>query len=229
MVTKSRGSFRYCVECNNSNKKVIKKQSTKNIPCCLSDKARRSIKGWSPVFDLYGATLYHLVYHYSLSLHINHLLFLHTYGIGIGILTLGLSSFLSFLILFLYCIYILLLSSSGLTKNKGLLYGLLYIGSFVILQIFAVSFIAEAVNEFQKIETVALGLLITLVSFMMQLIGHCLHENFATEPHLVHGFIAAPFLEFVSLLIRCKIIDTYKIGSILYGLLDRVECHRSST
>ena len=230
MPRKNRGSFRYFVECNNlNNKKVVTKQSTKNIPCCLNNKARRSIKGWSPVFDLYGAILYHLVYHYSLSLHINHLVFLHTYGIGIGVLTLGVSSFLSFLILFSYCIYILLLSSSGLKKNKGLLYGLLYIGSFVTVQIFAVYSIAEAVNEFQKIETVALGLLIILVSFMMQLVGHCLHENFATEPHLVHGFIAAPFLEFISLLIRCKIINTYKVGSTLYGLLDKVEYHRSST
>jgi hypothetical protein len=182
------------------------------------------------MFDLYGAVIYHLVYHYSLSLHVNHLVFLHTYGIGIGVLTFSLSThYISFLILFLYCIYILLLSSSGLKNFKDLSYGLLYIITVIILQVFAVFVIAKAVNEFKKIEIAALGLLIILISFMMQLIGHCLHEKFATEPHLVHGFIAAPFLEFISLLIRCGIIDTYKNNSTWFGLLDKVEYHRSST
>ena len=38
------------------------------------------------------------------------------------------------------------------------------------------------------------GVALVLMSFVAQLAGHALHEEFAAPPHLFHGFVAAPLL-----------------------------------
>ena len=52
---------------------------------------------------------------------------------------------------------------------------------------------------------------IVLGSFAMQILGHCMFEEFHSPPNLIHGFVAAPLLEFVSLVFRLGFLAELRV------------------
>ena len=45
----------------------------------------------------------------------------------------------------------------------------------------------------------------------MQILGHCMFEEFHSPPNLLHGFVAAPLLEFVSLVFRLGFLAELRV------------------
>lgn len=145
------------------------------------------------------AIAYHLLFHSSLGIQINHLIFLHTYLLGVFILSscdwitffLSMSPFMLYASLIIrpwhYCVlynlFILIIATVGMWINLYLL-GSVYLW-----------------------ETVVISLVIILFSFICQLVGHYLFEKIQAPPSLLHGFIAAPILEFQSFLMRMNVVD----------------------
>jgi hypothetical protein len=188
--------------------------------CCLCDKPKTSVVAFRP-FHLREAIVYHLVYHYSLGLHINHLIFLHTYGIGVGLTTLaiGNASYFyapSWVVLAFYTLYIMLL---------GKKIGVAYVVCVVSAQVYAIFLLKASIEGVwtanAMVSSLSLqaffggtGIAVVFASFMFQLVGHCVHERFGAPPNLLHGTVCAPFLEFVSLCLRAGLVDTLKESNV---------------
>ena len=206
--------------------------------CCLWDKPRTFVVSFRP-FHLREAMVYHLAYHYSLGLHINHLLFLHTYGIGVGISTLaigGASYFYapSWILLAFYTVYVLFL---------GKKIGAAYISCAVPAQVYAIFLLKSSIEATWSVDSTlsslslnvlfgGVGIGIVIASFVFQLMGHCAHERFGAPPNLLHGFVCAPFLEFVSCCLRTGLIDTTKATSAeskntFFSIWDEVDLVRN--
>lgn len=139
------------------------------------------------LLDRKKALVYHMTFHFSLELHINHMIFLHSYMFGIfTISSLGgwLSLFMAALPFLLYTIFII----------KPV------IGAgFYICVVSGLAVAAEVFGNYIATSdwmTAVIGLGIVLISFCCQLAGHAFYEDYFAPPALLHGFIAAPILEF---------------------------------
>lgn len=158
-------------------------------------KPATEVVDFSPL-PLRAALTYHLIYHYSFMLHVNHLIFLHTYLFGMLLL---LASSTEWLVLAgttaVYAMYVIVL-----TQRLALPY-VAFVGG-----------LAAAAWELQRWLSIAVELApwmvaliavgVVLSSFICQLVGHAVHERFQAPPAILHGFVAAPPLEYVSLLGR---------------------------
>lgn len=98
----------------------------------------------------------------------------------------------------LYAVY-----CTVLVRLYGLLYGLLQVG-LGFLALLACDDLTSASKDapWHWAEVLALGFGLIIASFMCQLVGHARYEKYSAPPHLFHGFVAAPILEFVSLVFR---------------------------
>lgn len=138
--------------------------------------------------DRKRALFYHLVFHHSTPLHINHMIFLHTNFISLVLVTVIFSMYA--------CVII-----------RPLHFTALY--TLGILVLAAVAFVFEAylssTYDLQKWAIGAIGGGVVLASFVCQLLGHALYEDFTASPNLIHGFLAAPILEFQCFLYRWKL------------------------
>ena len=94
-----------------------------------------------------------------------------------------------------YAAYALLLTRGAALPYVGVIAGLCFAAWEVRGAILAL-----ADGSAYSVALVGTGIVLT--SFTAQLLGHALHERFQAPPLLMHGFVAAPVLEFVSLLFR---------------------------
>jgi uncharacterized membrane protein YGL010W len=67
-----------------------------------------------------------------------------------------------------------------------------------------------AAHGWAQWQVTLLGLGTVLASFTFQLVGHALHEDFSAPPLLFHGFVAAPLLEYMSLVFRIGGLPTLR-------------------
>lgn len=165
-----------------------------------------SVLSFDP-FDLKSSMVYHCIYHHSLALHLNHLVFLNTYIIGMLVTSSGLCGTLSdddhgqcsvWTMVVLFDTYALVL-----TRGVALPYAAM-VGGFGVLAMM----LSNTVHAYyhSHVYVILVGLGIMLCSFAAQLLGHRYFERFAAPPHLFHGFVAAPLLEYSSLLFRLGLL-----------------------
>ncbi len=163
------------------------------------------------------------MYHRSLGLHVNHLLFLHTYTLSVFLLlhTVPLPAPLAALPPMAFfaalCAYTLFLDAW-----RGAPYCLLLVYlAWVAGQWSAGVWLDDAAQSllpWAPLRPVLL-LLCILSSFALQLTGHAMFEIFQAPAIALHGFFAAPPLEWFALLAR--------LGLLPRSVLDRV-WHRVS-
>lgn len=144
--------------------------------------------------SLESGLLYHVVYHASLALHFNHLLFLQSYELGVLLLLCAGSEWLMTAVAALYAVY-----AAWLAREKALPF-LASLAGLAAAAWYAVAALGAA--GLARWEVALLGLSLVLGSFVLQLLGHWLFEEFNAKPSLLHGFVSAPILEGVVLLFR---------------------------
>eukprot|EP00756_Hemistasia_phaeocysticola_P059026 Hpha_TRINITY_DN35725_c0_g1::TRINITY_DN35725_c0_g1_i1::g.139861::m.139861 len=146
-------------------------------------------------FSLESSMVYHLIYHYSIPMHINHLIFLNTYmfGVFLAFSSTGLWPVVS-AVAVLYALYAVMLTR-GVAVPYALFVGGMACGAWFVVE-------NELIGHLLKWHYALVGLGVILVSFILQLAGHAVHEDFKAPPLLKHGFVSAPVLEFMSLVFR---------------------------
>lgn len=180
---------------------MIKTHAVRTRRLCICSKPVTEVTQFSP-WTLHEAMLYHRIYHYSFGLHVNHLVLLNSYMFGMFLLlaSLGYSS-LVVASLGCYALYVVALC---LDYKYTMMLVLPYLVFLCCLAHGAWS-VQEYLSKHGSLErwliaSSALGIVFS--SFALQLIGHWLHEVFNAPPSLMHGFISAPVLEYVSLMWR---------------------------
>jgi uncharacterized membrane protein YGL010W len=146
--------------------------------------------------------VYHRTFHHTFALHINHLIFLNSYLFGVSLLLNTISPYAVIPVFAAYSLYAMNLMSSR-SHFQEVLTGALYIcivGCIAVGAYFCNEHLMTELGKTWKKIMVDVGII--LGSFMMQILGHCLFEEFHAPPDLIHGFVAAPLLEFVSLVFR---------------------------
>ena len=91
----------------------------------------------------------------------------------------------------------------------GAFYIVFVVGGVAVGAYFFNEHMMKAFGKVWKKILVDLG--IVLGSFVMQILGHCMFEEFHSPPNLAHGFIAAPLLEFVSLVFRLGFLHDLRV------------------
>jgi hypothetical protein len=144
------------------------------------------------LFQFEDALIYHLTYHGSQGIHINHLIFSAGYVFGIMLLALSIQFEVALAILALYTWYCV-----KMEYYLGMTY------STVLVVLFMVAFLVwYMILDRKPAYYLLLGII--LGSLVCQLIGHRIHENVQASPNILHGLVAAPFLEWCSLFYRRK-------------------------
>ena len=143
--------------------------------------------------SLRSSMVYHLTYHHSLALHINHLVFLNTYLFGVWLLLSAVHPVCCWVAISGYTLYSLRVAGWALGLPFGLLQGASGYGAI------AVHAGALVAWRWTTYEVAGLGFSLVIGSFLAQLAGHAASEAFVAPPHLFHGLVAAPLLEWVSL------------------------------
>ena len=176
-----------------------------------------------------GAAVYHYVYHYSFALHLNHMIFLHSYLFGV-ILAFAAAPLPRVFVEqfgaeFSAWMFPAAFSTAYLAYSM-LLNGIVRGGSYgcVIASILsgAVYFRNETLEHLDGGMCALIAVGFILASFACQLIGHAIHEKFKASPNLMHGFIAAPVLEWRMLFYR---LGCYEIEfRELHRRVENVRC-----
>ena len=148
-------------------------------------------------FRFREAVVYHLVYHFSFGMHVNHLIFLPMYLVGVFVLA-GLvwPPWLCIALAALLALY-----STGLA---GVLLGVSFA---VIVELPAVLLANYARSEWGGGTLGGVGILglgTMLGAFALQLIGHAAFEDIQASPNLMHGFVSAPILEWACMWLRLR-------------------------
>ena len=163
-------------------------------------------KGPTGVIDydflsLESSMVYHLIYHHSLALHLNHLLLLNTYlfGVFLAFAGTGLWPILA-AVAGLYATY-----AVALTRCVALPYAVV-VGGLASAAWFVVDAACTPESELRTWHFVGVGVGVVLVSLLLQLAGHAAHEHFQAPPLLKHGFVSAPVLEYMSLVFRMGLL-----------------------
>lgn len=171
------------------------------------------------------ALIYHRIFHFSASVQVNHMVFLHTYLFGVGLIAAAIGWPVSLITSLFYVSY----ATWVIRPLRG---AILY--SILVFAIFMLPFIWKVIFQLSWVKwMVALvGIGIVLLSFIFQLLGHYFHEDFFAPPNLMHGFIAAPILEVQWLLLSvfCKSTGEYNVimGEVLNSrkllIADKARC-----
>jgi hypothetical protein len=166
------------------------------------------------------AIKYHLIYHHSFGLRVNHLIFLQTYQLGVFLCAsaaggvICLCSVVGFL-----CLYTLLLSGQFLCKTNASVCASAACASYLGV-LGSLGIAAQYLQlHFSREMLSVVGITVLLGSFILQLIGHALCEDLHAPPRLFHGFVAAPPLEHISLLLSCGCFGE----SFRQSIMDEVE------
>ena len=170
---------------------------------------------------------FHLTYHSSILIHINHGIFCHTYLFGLFLLFASISFTVNMSFLVVYIIITLFTLGFNIPS-------LLYLPILI-----AFSFMAQIVHDNYLIGLisfifpyiVAVGLI--FISLIMQQISHCCYEKYHPKMDFItlyHAFIASPFLQWMTFFILCNCdfsCDCLIIPHDLYGIRDAVDKRRS--
>lgn len=145
-------------------------------------------------FSLESSMVYHLIYHNSLAIHVNHMFFLNTYLFGVFLIVASFGLWqLVFAVAALYALYAVVLTRGMAAPYAAIVISGLAAGAW---------FLVDTTTSFDNRYYAFIGLGVVLVSFVLQLIGHAVHEEFNAQPLLKHGFVSAPVLEYVSFVFR---------------------------
>ena len=187
-------------------------------------------------FRIRRAVLYHLVYHRSLAIAINHLCFLHTYLFGILLFTAAPVRAGG--------IFLCIAVTACLAANViigGVRLGVSHT-ALVIIPLAAAAWMAALAlttsrgdssrsiaaaaratatwdrllapveNWMGTVLIAVASIAVVLLSFALQLLGHCAHEHFKAVVQPLHGLVAAPLLEFACIFVRRGVWD---LGGVL--------------
>ena len=182
-------------------------------------------------FNLEHSMHFHLAYHYTSSIHLNHMIFLHSYLYGM-LLTcaataqciqqkvvedldnIGLRSASLITLFIIYLLYAILIFSLMVSyRPPGSVLRILVIRGLVAGYVLVVGLIAVCVHltmhhssTLKCWHVVLIGISVVIGSFICQLIGHFYCEQFMASPDVWHGFVVAPILEWVSFLFRLNFL-----------------------
>jgi hypothetical protein len=147
------------------------------------------------------AILYHSTFHYTFNLHINHMIFLHTYLFGLLLLC-SCGGWIPLIVIdAMYIIYAWKLIQP---HAYAIAYSLFLCAIGFVAKFFL--FIMESEYDYEVWEVVIIGVGIIIVSFMCQLYGHHRYEDYTAPPSLTHGLFAAPILEFQCFLYWSRLV-----------------------
>jgi hypothetical protein len=159
--------------------------------------------------DRERALRYHLMFHHSLALHINHMIFLHTFLFGV-LLCSSLNAAALISVTAAYTLY----ASIIIRPAKFYFIYILVPGILALSAVICEDYISTKFST-QKWLVGAAGSAIILSSFAFQLMGHALHEELFAPPNIFHGFLAAPILEFQCFIFRMRYVDASEYDSIM--------------
>jgi hypothetical protein len=154
--------------------------------------------------------VYHLVYHHSLGIHVNHLAFLNAYLLAVLTLLDGADALLRLPVLLPAGIRVLPAALVAAVWAYALRLGgvrsapyCVFVGALgqVATAGLLQSLLGYTRDDAPGVSTGA-GFGFMLAAFLCQLAGHALFEVFQAPPSLIHGFFAAPVLEWLALLGR---------------------------
>lgn len=143
-------------------------------------------------WELETALVYHRVFHYSLGIHVNHLVFLNTYLLGIFV---ALGSVHG---------AVLGVVALALSAHAFELAGACVAAPFAV-QVAGLVLVAESAQNALDagIGAMTMGLAVALASLLAQVAGHAVFEELRPlRPAPLHGLVCAPFLESVALQFR---------------------------
>jgi hypothetical protein len=154
---------------------------------------------------------YHWAYHWTLSLHLNHMIFLNTYLFSVFLVAASSGYWqVPAALAAAYSLYVVVLAR-WVGAPYVVLVGLLASGAWLLRLALAGDFVearpplalAGSGVRLEPWQILLVGVGAMLGSFICQLVGHARTELLIAKPHLFHGFVAAPALEWVSFLYRC--------------------------
>lgn len=153
------------------------------------------------------AVLYHLVYHWTLSIHINHMFLLHTYLLG-AYFSACVYSDNSVPVIVAIASLVTICDLVVLRSHSLILCGL----SHVIIMVWPLAYAAHYLSLYvqtaysmdrSNVCMLVAGPTVMLTSLLLQVAAHHYHEEFQAPMSLLHGLLAAPGLEWTSFLLRC--------------------------
>ena len=166
-------------------------------------------------FCMRSLMYYHMTYHHTFSIHINHAILLHLYLFGLFLILVAVHKIMAIVFMVIYC-------SLFIVIFRGNIIGWLY-----TIIIFAIGFLAYFIFEsylkpsyFDVKYNVGIPYIIgaccILFALLLQQLGHTIFERFLPPISLYHGFIAAPFLEFMTyfVLLDCKKLIPSKLDGL---------------
>jgi hypothetical protein len=164
------------------------------------------------------ALVYHLVYHNSVGIQINHLLLLPAYLLGLLLFCSGLSTYLLLAVTLLFSLHGLKLSASfGLFFSVVILFPVAFLALLLRLSLDSSPLLFElssAPSPHMTLLTgdaiaepsLVVGFGILFSSLLLQVAGHHVFEDLQPTPNLAHGLLLAPFLEYA--LVAMKLLRT---------------------
>jgi hypothetical protein len=207
---------------------------------------------WGPVdwTDLKSSVTYHLIYHRSLSLHVNHLVFLNSYMFGAFLVLAALHPTVLLGALAVFVVYVGVLTRTArwyICASCAVLP--LATASLVLISTascrhdyssalcfagpswsFALLLDPSSYTGYPPVlSSLVAGLLVVLASFAFQLLGHRLLESLVSPPIVFHGMVSALPLEIVSLFLRARVPVAPSIdGPLLWCYVDNVRAESLS-
>jgi hypothetical protein len=154
------------------------------------------------------ALVYHLVYHNSVGIQINHLLLLPAYLLGLLLFCSALSPYLLLAVTSLFSLHGLKLSVSfGLFFSAVILFPVSYLALLLRLSLNASPLLSELssspsphvallTGDANAEPSLVVGFGILFSSLLLQVAGHHVLEDLQPTPNLAHGLLLAPFLEY---------------------------------
>ena len=168
------------------------------------------------ILSLSSSMRYHWAYHWTLSLHLNHMIFLNAYLFSVFLVAASSGYWqVPAALAAAYGLYVVVLAGRWVGAPYVVLVGLLASGAWLLRLALAGDFdVGEAGSgagegagvKLEPWQILLVGVGAMLGSFICQLVGHARTERLIAKPHLFHGFVAAPALEWVSFLYRCGAI-----------------------
>ena len=166
-------------------------------------KQDRSVPGYTS-FSIWNdwrtCIIYHLIYHYTVKLHLNHLLLLHTYLLGIYIFACGCAGiYILSVVTCLFCCFDILFARFTVHgwSHSIFVHLPLSIGSYYL----TTSFLQTSL-ELSTLNIIIASLSLMLCSLLLQVAGHSAWEEFQAPAAITHGLLAAPVLEWTTMWLR---------------------------
>ena len=153
------------------------------------------------------AVVYHLVYHWTLKLHVNHLMLLHAYQFSVMLMVSAVGGEICAIVIFcLFALVEILVARSlfGISHVLCLLgpLGLLAYWTSLALEEPVAVVCSSKGGVCTKLFIAACGFAAAIISLLLQLAGHALWEEYQAPASPLHGLVTAPVLEWVSLWLR---------------------------